>query len=167
MNRKIRFLAVVFLALFLCSCHRGTGDVINGPYVPSISSPVKIRVVDVWNDTHEVFDVDVIGLLWGELDESLRKRGMLWNQQMGGQYLTLEAHIVKYKKGSMAGRLLPWYGDAVLVVQSTLKDGDRQLAAIETKHRISFGSGTFTRNAWRKVFSETSEDVVTQAIRKF
>lgn len=167
MNRKIRFLAVVLFALFLCACNRGHDEVITGPYTPSISSPVKIRVADVWNDTHQVFDVDVIGLLWGGLEASLSKRGMLWSQEMGGEYLTLEAHIVTYKKGSMAGRLVPWAGDAVLAVQCTLRDSNKQLATIESKHKISFGNGTFTRAAWRKVFAEVSEDVVAQAVRKF
>jgi hypothetical protein len=167
MNRKIRFLAMVFFALFLFACHRGHDEIIVGPYTPAISSPVKIRVADVWNDTHQVFDVDVIGLLWSGLDESLQRRGMLWSPEMGGQYLTLEAHVVNYKKGGIPERLLPWVGDTVLTVQCTLRDGDKQLATIESKRKISFGNGTFTKGAWRKVFAEVSEDVVAQAVRKF
>ena len=93
MNRKIRFLAVVLCALFLCSCNKGHDEIISGPYTPAISSSVKIRVTDVWNDTHRVFDVDVIGLLWSGLEASLKKRGMLWSPEMGDHYLTLEAHM--------------------------------------------------------------------------
>jgi hypothetical protein len=167
MNRKIRFLAVVLFALFLCSCNKGHDEIISGPYTPAISSPVKIRVTDVWNDTHKVFDVDVIGLLWSGLEESLKKRGMLWSPEMGEHYLTLEAHVLDYKKGSMAGRLVPYAGDAVLSVRCTLRDGGRDLATIESKHKISFGNGTFTRSAWRQVFWDVSEDVTAQAVRKF
>jgi len=121
MKRGIRVLAVVFFAFLLCSCHRGHDEIITGPYTPAISSPVKIRVADVWNDTHAVFDVDVIGLLWSGLEDSLRKRGMLWSEQMGGQPFILEAHIVNFKKGNMAARLLPWAGDTVLSVECTLR----------------------------------------------
>jgi hypothetical protein len=168
MNRKIRFLAMVFFALFLFACHRGGHDeIVVGPYTPAISSPIKIRVADVWNDTHQVFDVDVIGLLWSGLDDSLKKRGMLWSQEMGGRYYTLEAHVVDYKKGSAPARLLPWVGDTLLTVQCSLKDGDKQLASIESKRKLSFGNGTLTRGAWRKVFAEVSEDVIAQAVRKF
>ena len=167
MNRKIRFLAVVLFALFLCSCNKGHDEIISGPYTPAISSPVKVRVTDVWNDTHQVFDVDIIGLLWSGLEESLKKRGMLWSPDMGDHYLILEAHVLDYKKGSMAGRLVPYAGDAVLSVRCTLRDGSRELATIESKRKFSFGNGTFTRSAWRQVFWDVSEDVTAQAVRKF
>lgn len=178
MNRKIRFLAAVFLALFLSGCHLGLNRIGSLWHhsedrveaVPQdtqvASSPYKIRVIDVWNDTHRVYDVDLIGLLWSELENSLKKRGMLWTQEMGGQYYTLEAHIVNYKKGGLPVRFVPWYGDTVLSVQCALKDGDRELANIECKRKISFSSGTFTRAAWIKVFSGASEDVIAQAAHK-
>jgi hypothetical protein len=179
MNRKIRFLAVVFLPIFLFGCHLGVNrmgsfwhhsesqdQAVNPAYAPAASSPFKIRVTDVWNDTHEVYDVDLIGLLWSELEFSLQKRGMLWSEGMEDKYFTLEVHITNYKKGGLPERLVPWYGDTVLSVQCTLKDGDRQLATFESKRKISFGNGTFTRAAWRKVFAETSEDLINQATHK-
>lgn len=167
MVRITRFFAVVFCAFFLCSCGGGGDDIVIGPYTPAISSPVKIRVADVWNDTHRVYSVDVIGLLWNGLEDSLRRRGMLWTPQMGGQPLSLEAHVVQFKPGGMAQRFIPLYGDTTLEVTCSLRDGDREIATIESKHKIAMGSGTFTRNASKKIFAEVSEDVVNQAIRKF
>lgn len=175
MDRKIRFLAVLFIALMLAGCGsliraiRGGGgsqDIIAGPYVPAVTSPIKIQVVDVSNDTHKVFDVDVIGLLWSGLDESLKKRGMLWTKDAGGRQYTLEAHVVKYKKGSQPGRLVPKMGDTVLVVKCDLKEGGTQIATIESKRTISFGDMLLARDAWRRIFTEVAEDVIAQATRK-
>ncbi len=168
MKGKIRCLVVVLLALVLFACNRGGElDLIPGPYVPAVSSPIKVKIADVSNDTHKVHDVDVIGLLWNGMEDSLKKRGMLWVPQMGGKPYIIEAHVVYFKKGHMAGRLLPYVGDTVLTVKCELKDGDeRTLANIETKHKFSFGSKTLTRAAWRKLFEEVSEEVITEAVRK-
>ncbi len=106
-------------------------------------------MVDVSNDTHRVFDVDVIGLLWSGLEDSLKKRGMLWNAQAGGKPYTLEARVVEYKKGSIPGRLVPLVGDVVLKVTCDLRDGDRQIATVESKHK--FGSeASCLRNAGKR-----------------
>ncbi|MCE5334995.1 MAG: hypothetical protein LLG06_10435 [Desulfobacteraceae bacterium] len=165
---KIRYLLVVLLALATFSCNRGgDSDFVAGPFVPSVTSPIKVRIVDVSNDTHKVHDVDVIGLLWNGMEDSLKRRGMLWRSQMGGKPYLIEARVVYFKKGNMAGRLLPYVGDTVLSVKCELKDGDqRSLATIETKHKFSFGSNTMTRAAWRKLFDEVSEEVITEAVRK-
>ena len=172
MVRKIRFLALVIIAVFMFACHRGgTGDIqvagdIYGPK-EVINSPYKVRVTDVSNDTHKVHDVDVIGLLWDGIENSLKKRGMLWTPEIEGEPYIMEGHVVYFKKGSMAERFLPYMGNTVLNVSVELSQGGRHLASIESKHKIAFGSGTFTRNAWKKIFEEVSEDVVNQAIKKF
>lgn len=167
MDKKIRLLATLLcvVTLFACSKHHKE-DLVIGPYTPSISSPIKIKISDVSNDTHKVFDVDVIGLLWTGLEDSLKKRGMLWNQQAGGQPYTLEGHVLKFKKGSAPGRLLPWYGDSLLEVRCELMNGPRHLATIEVKRKISYGHATMTRGVWREIFTEVSEEVVNQALRK-
>lgn len=167
MEGKFRFLAIFIFVALLFACHRGSrDDIIMGPYVPAISSPTKIQVVDVSNDTREVFDVDVIGLLWTGLDDSLKKRGMYWTKEAGGKQYLLEAHVVKYRKGTHPGRLIPRMGDTVLVVKCELRDGDRQIATIESKRKIGFGDMLLSREAWRKIFSEVAEDVINQATRK-
>jgi len=138
MDRKIRFLRWCFLR-FAVRCKGQQGDFIAGP-MSRCFLPIKIQVVDVSNDTHRVFDVDVIGLLWSGLEDSLKKRGMLWNAQAGGKPYTLEARVVEYKKGSIPGRLVPLVGDVVLKVTCDLRDGDRQIATVESKHKFGYGS---------------------------
>ncbi len=167
MYGKIRLLPIILIAFFMCACshHRGQ-DIIAGPYVPAISSPIKVRVAEVFNDTHRVFDVDVIGLLWSGLEDSLKKRGMLWNPQMGGTPYTIVGHVVEYKKGQMGARLIPRLGDTVLVVTCELKEGDRDLGTIEAQRKVTFGSNILSRAMWRQVFSEVAEDVITQVVKK-
>jgi len=172
MARRIRFPALVFIAVFMFACHRGgTGDiqVAGDIYSPKevITSPYKVRVTDVSNDTHQVYDVDVIGLLWNGLEDSLKKRGMLWTPNTEGEPYIMEGHVVYFKKGGLAERFMPLLGDTVLAVRVELSQGGRHIATIESKRKIAFGRGTITRNAWKKVFDEIVEDVVNQAVKKF
>ncbi len=167
MNRQIRFLALVFMTLFLIACHKGE----NVGYVPSaqpeVFSPYKVKVANVYNDTHEVYDVDVIGLLWNGLEDSLKTRGMLLGQKAEGEPYVMEAHIVEFRKGCLAGRCLPYVGDTVLLTRVELRQGDKRIATIESKRKIGCGKGTITLNAWKKIFREVSEDIVAQAVKKF
>ncbi len=134
---------------------------------PVVDSPHKVRVADVFNDTHKVYDVDVIGLLWNGIEDSLKKRGMLWSPSAGGEPYVMEGHVVHFKKGMLAERFLPYLGDTVLAVRVELSQGGRHIATIESKRKIAFGRGTLTRSAWKKIFEEVSEDVVKQAVNKF
>ena len=134
---------------------------------PVVTSPYKVRVADIFNDTHQVYDVDVIGLMWNGIDDSLKKRGMLWTADARGEPYIMEGHVVYFKKGGMPERFLPRLGDTVLAVKVELSQGGRHIATIESKRKITFGRGTITRNAWQKVFEEVTEDVVQQAVKKF
>lgn len=172
MDKKLCLFALIFIAVFMFACHRGgkgdrpaTGD--TGKPRPVIDSPYKAKVSEVFNDTRQVYDVDVIGTLWEGIEESLKKRGMLWDQKAGGEPYVFEGHILNFKKGSIGERFLPRMGDTVLAVRVDLSRGGVHIATIESKHKIAFGRGTLTRNAWRKVFDEVSEDVVEQAVKKF
>ena len=128
---------------------------------------IKIRVVDVSNSTNELFDVDVIGMLWSSLEESLRRREMLWRGETAYAPLTAEADILRYQKGSAWYRwALPMWGKTYLNVKLDIQKDGRLLTTVETEREISFGDGTFTRNAWRKIFAEVADDLINQAIVK-
>ncbi len=171
MSGYIRFLGLVLMTLFLVACHGGKGGsaqtagYTHSPQ-PEASSPYKVKVANVYNDTPEVYEVDVIGGLWSGLDDSLKKRGMLWTPEAGGAPYTLEAHIVLFKEGDMLCRCLPCVGDAVLSVRAELMQGGKTLATIESKRKIGFGKDLTRRSAWKKVFDEVSEDIVNQAAKK-
>ncbi len=172
MRKKISLLALVFIPLFVFACHRGGKEDIKGEndiYTPKpvVVSPYKVKVAEVFNDTHKVFDVDVIGLLWNGLQNSLKKRGMLWTPNAEGEPYIMEGHVVYFKKGGVAKRFLPRLGDTVLAVRVELSQGGRHIATIESKSKITFGAGTITRDASEKVFDQVVEDVVNQAVKKF
>ena len=171
MHRKIGLIALVFIPLLMLACHKGGkgGHVADETYTPKpvVVSPYKVKVSEVFNDTHKVFNVDVIGLLWNGLQDSLKNRGMLWTPNAEGEPYVMEGHVLYFKKGGMAERFLPRMGDTVLAVRVELSQGGRHIATIESKHAIAFGRGTITRNAWKKVFDEVVEDVVNQAVKKF
>jgi hypothetical protein len=111
--------------------------------------------------------VDIIGLLWNGIDDSLKKRGMLWTPNAEGEPYMMEGHIVYFKKGGIVERCVPRLGDSVLTVRLELSQGGRHIATIESKRKVTFGGGTFTRSAWKKIFEEVSEDVVQQAVKNF
>ena len=67
----------------------------------------------------------------------------------------------------MAERCVPRLGDTVVTVRLELSQGGRHIATIESKRKVTFGGGTFTRSAWKKIFEEVSEDVVQQAVKNF
>lgn len=173
MVRKIRFLALIFIAIvmFACSSRKGSGNIRaeNDVYTPRpvVSSPYKVKVAQVCNDTHKVFDVDVIGLLWNGIEDSLKNRGMLWSEKTESEPYVMQCHVLYFKEGDMAERFLPYAGDTVLTVRVELSQGGKHLATIDSKRKITYGRGTFTRKAWKKVFEQASEDVVDQAVKKF
>jgi len=169
MKAMIRLLlfALMFTALASCSSKRDEVRVHGGQPALNTNQTYKIRVVDVSNNTGKIFDVDVIGMMWSGLDDSLKKRGLLWTEDSGVAPLKLEAHILKYKKGNILIRsLLPHWGKTELSVKCELKDGEKEIASVEDKEAVSIGSGSLTMSAWRKIFSAVSERIVGQLASK-
>lgn len=164
--KKIVFpLLFVFLSGCLLSC--GSTPEQLGPTQRQLPN-VKIKVLDVSNSTSELFDVDVIGMLWSGLDESLKARGMLWAGQTAYAPMSLTANILKYQKGSAWYRwVVPRYGKTLLTVQCEVSKDGRNLVTVTAEKEISFGDGTFTRHGWRKVFGEVAEDLVSRIAAKF
>lgn len=157
--------ALVLMVAGLWGCSRNRED-LPPPTTAPVVSNIKIRVVDVSNDTRELYDVDVIGMMWTALDDSLRKRGMLWKPEDPGLPLMLEAHVLNYQEGNVWLRpVLPRWGKTVLSTKCDLKREAQVVASAEAKGSITFGSETFTVGAWRKIFAGVAEDLVSQLAR--
>jgi hypothetical protein len=170
MFKKFRLL-VVFIALFMFACHRGGKDIQVGGDIytpkPVVTSPYKVRVTNVFNDTHLVFDVDIIGLLWNGMEDALKKRGMLWTPDAEGEPYLLEGHVEYFQRGEIVERCVPYLGDCALTVRVELSRGDTHIATIQSKRKIGYGKMVFSTSAWKKIFEDVTEDVVNQAIKKF
>ncbi len=163
MKKKLLcYFALVLMVAALWGCSRNREELLPPTVTPAVSS-IKIRVVDVSNDTRELYDVDVIGMMWTALEDSLKKRGMLWTPDDSGLPLMLEAHILKYQGGSVWLRpVLPIWGKTVLTTKCDLKREAQVVASAEAKRSITFGNETFTVGAWRKIFAGVAEDLVSQ-----
>jgi len=166
MKRTISLFACFAVLSALAGCGSKHEELQTLPNPIPVSS-VQIKVTDVSNNTSEIFDVDVIGMLWNSLEDSLKKRGMLWKPGSQGTPLSMEAHVTRYQKGSAWLRpCLPMWGRTVLEVRVELKDEGRVVGSAEAKEKITLGSGTFTRGAWQKIFATASEDVVSQILAR-
>jgi hypothetical protein len=167
MMKKMALCSIVcvLMVTVLWGCGRTRQELPPPTETPPVSS-IKIRVVDVSNDTRELYEVDVIGMMWTALDDSLRKRGMLWTPDAPGLPLILEAHVLKYEEGSVWLRpILPMWGKTVLTVKGDVKEGGQVVASAEVKQAMTFGHGTFTIGAWRKIFAGAAEELVSQLVR--
>lgn len=157
-----RFLALVLILGMLGACSSTREESIR-PLPTPAASGVKVRVMDVSNKTGELYEVDVIGMMWNALEESLNRRGMLWTPDSGVTPLTLEAAVTRYQAGSAWYRfILPYWGKTVLAARCELKEGGRVIASAEAKKTISLGSDVFTSGAWRKIFTAVAEDLVNE-----
>jgi len=164
MRRPTCVLLLIFLSVSIWGCG-STPEETATPYtqLPNI----KMSVADVTNSTSELFDVDVIGMLWSSLEVSLKRREMLWPGEPASAPYKIRAEILDYQKGSAWYRwCMPMWGKTYLTVKCDLVKDGRNVATVEARKEVSFGDGTFTRNAWRKVFAEVGEDLVSQMAGK-
>jgi hypothetical protein len=165
MNKRVGTLFLVALLFLTGGCGSAQHKAkVEGGF--TLNRDMKIRVADVSNDTGNVSDVDMIGLLWDGLSEALRKQNLLWSKDVGSPQLQIEAHIIKYQKGSAWQRYLtPGFGSTVLAVRCDLKNGQQVVATVEAKRIVAFGDG-LTIGAWKKVFAGVAEDVVKEFVNK-
>lgn len=171
MAKKIRFFALALVALCLFGCslwgHKGASSPGNLPKGAEVAnSPLRIKVVDVSNDTSQVYDVDAIGMLWNGIDNCLKEKGMLWIPQSAGQPYLMTCHIVYFKEAGLVKRLMPYAGDTVLKVRVQISRGGTQVADFEVSRTIGYGKGMWTLHAWKDIFALVSRDIVTEAQAK-
>lgn len=161
---KPAFVTLILTALLACgSTQEETRFTPASPIQPS----VKMRVTDVSNKTTEVFDVDVIGNFWNALDATLHQRGLLWDGKPGVRPLQVQAEILEYQKGNYFLRnILPPWGKTTIKARCIVIDEGRVIASSETVQSITLGDGSFTTEAWRKIFMMAAEDLISQIVTK-
>jgi len=135
--------------------------------MPQVPRNIRIKIADVSNDTRKIYDVDVIGMMWSALDDSLKKRQLLWTPESTERPLLLEVHVVQYEEGNIVLRsLLPLWGKTLLVLKGDLKKGGQVIASAETRRVISLTERGMTWAAWSKIFPLSAEDMVSQLLKK-
>jgi hypothetical protein len=163
MKGRITFLPVALLLLVVLAVAPGcTHHEVKADFTGSPGPGAKIKVVDVSNDTGDLFDVDVIGLMWGAIEEALQKKGLLWTSDFTGPVLEMEVHIVKYQASNVVARnMLPFGASTLVAAQYELKNGGVKIASLKSNNYIAFG-GSYRYGAWRKIFLQAAEDLVKE-----
>lgn len=162
LERKTCFTVILLWAVVLLGgCGTARQEIkVDNSFV--LQPGAKIRVEDVANDTGQIPDVDVIGLFWNALEEVLKEEQLLWSPRSNSVPLTMEGHILKYKKGSALQRwVTPGLGSTILDVRVDLKNGDQVVTSVEAYRKIAIGDG-LTIGAWKKIFTEVAKDIVQE-----
>jgi hypothetical protein len=157
-TRTFCILAALSAVLMLAAC--GTSHhvaKVNADYVRP--AEVRIGVGQISNDTGLEFDVDVVQMLRGQIEEALRAKNLLAESSSAG-VITLKARIVEYEKGSAFKRwLVPGFGSTVLKVQCELLDGGQVVGFAEARRTVDAGGG-YTIGAWKSIFRDVARDLV-------
>jgi len=156
----MRTVLAVVSAILLAAC--GTAQhAVKVEDQQAFRSDTKIMVGEVANKTGESFDIDVEGMLREAMGDELIKQNLLGTQDEPG-VVTMNINIIEYRKGDAFKRWLwPGYGSTVLVVEAMLLDNEGNVDATAQANRsVDFGGG-YTAGAWKKIFANVAEDLVS------
>ena len=165
MMKLTKLAAYLVIILIIGGCASDGGDDFQqfqdlSSYPQQIpQSDIKMRVLDVSNDTGQVMAQDVIGLLWDAINNELNQRGMLWSKRSEVIPYLIEAQVVEYDAGNPWVRMVPMMGDTVLSVKAELRERDQVIANHETFHEVTFSDGP-SIGAWREVFKQAAKEIV-------
>lgn len=153
-------LFIVMAVVFFAAC----GTVQHGVKVEdtsAFSSGTKVLVGPVSNKTGESFDIDIEAMLRDAMETQLAQEQLLATQDTPGAVKT-NINIIEYRKGDAFKRWLwPGYGSTVLVIEALLLDSEGNVDATAQANRsVDFGGG-YTAGAWKKIFANVAEDLVS------
>lgn len=159
----VRRIWVIFLACVLLSFLTACGSIQHKVDFKEGYSPkqgTKIEVGKVINSTGGQYPIDIVQMFRDSLTEQLKKDNLLCS---GGETtkLILDTQIIEYAEGNAFKRwLLPGWGPTILSVQSDLKEGDAIIGSADARRVVSAG-GAYTIGAWKTIFTNVSNDVVS------
>lgn len=138
----------------------------------SKSAGTKIELGAVKNKTGIEFDVDVEKMLYEALTVSLKAKNIHWAGDVGPK-LVLATNIVGYAKGNAFERWASPFGlssvgrgSTALEIEVALYDAqNRQVGTATARRTVDFGGG-FTIGAWKRIFTNVSDDVVEKLAEK-
>ena len=156
----MRRLFIVMVTVFFVAC----GTVQHGVKLEdpnAFSSGTRVLVGQVSNKTGESFDLDIEAMLRDAMENQLQEEQLLATHGTPGA-VTMNINIIEYRKGDTFKRWLwPGYGSTVLVVEAVLLDSDGNVDATAQANRsVDFGGG-YTAGAWKKIFANVAEDLVS------
>ncbi len=91
---------------------------------------------------------------------------MLASSGSTGTIYVLIPEIREYRPGSAFKRwLLPGHGSTILWVESVLREGNKKIGKLSTRHTVDAG-GAYTTGAYESIFGAVAEDIVADLKKK-
>jgi hypothetical protein len=166
--------AAAILVCFWCLLLAGCGSVaqttkLEAGFVPSGNPLVSIgeitNVSPPFPDDEKV-ELNPLQELRAQLKQKLQENDMLMSQGSTGTNYVLIPEIREYRPGSAFKRWLwPGYGPTILWVESVLREGDKKVGEISTRHTVEAG-GAYTAGAYKSIFGAVAEDIVADLRKK-
>jgi hypothetical protein len=125
----------------------------------------KIDVGKVLNNTGSQFQINIEQLLRESLVSKLKNAGLLY-EGVGDRPMIMDTKIIDYAEGDAAKRwLMPGSGATVLSIQSVLRDGSDVVGSVDARRTVTAG-GLYSAGAWKTIFGDLADDVVTDLSSK-
>ena len=166
--------AATILVCFWCFLLAGCGTAVHTAkfepgFVPSETLLVSIgeitNVSPPYPDDEKV-ELNPLEELRTQLQQKLQEKGMLASSGSAGTTYVLNPEIREYRPGSAFKRWLwPGYGSTILWVESVLREGDKKIGEISTRHTVDAG-GAYTAGAYQSIFGAVAEDIVADLKKK-
>jgi hypothetical protein len=160
----IRLLMLIFSLSLITACGSVQHKVdFKSGYAPKQGT--KIEVGKVTNETGSQPQVNIEQLLRDSLAARLKKDNLLF-EEIGSERMTVDTKILEYSEGDAFKRwLLPGWGATVLTIQSDLREGENLVGSVDARRTVSAG-GLYTVGAWKSIFDDLSNDIVTELMTK-
>lgn len=169
-ERRRAILVICFWGILLAGCGTATHTAKFDPgFVPG-ETPV-VAIGEITDDSppypeDEKADLKATDELRAQLRQKLQENGLLALPGSAGTVYVLNPKIREYRPGSAFKRWLwPGYGSTILWVESVLKQGDKKIGELSTRHTVDAG-GAYTAGAYRSIFNAVVEDLVADLKKK-
>jgi len=122
----------------------------------------KISNVTIKNNTGQTFDIDIAAMLSQAAKAELMKKDIYLEDTLAYSF---NISIVQYEKGNAFARwMLPGMGKTILSVEANMKNKNGEIVAQSQATRSIGAGGGYTIGAWKKVFQDVSETLVSDLL---
>ena len=166
--------AATILVCFWCFLLAGCGTSMHSAkfepgFVPKETPVVSIGAITNVSPPYpddEKVELNPSAKLRTQLRTKLQENRMFASSGSTGTIYVLTPEIREYRPGSAFKRwLLPGYGSTILWVESVLREGNKKVGEISTRHTVDAGGG-YTTGAYESIFGAVAEDIVAELKKK-
>jgi uncharacterized lipoprotein YajG len=166
-NSKLIAFSIVVMSVLIVGCATPGGE---GPgKTLSLNPDYKYKIKQITVSDAAKFEIEPAELLQTALEESLREKGLLLDDDSVKQYYFISARILDYEMGNAFKRwLMPGYGSTVLGVHTDVIDSETGETLTYMEHRqTTAAGGLYSVGAWESIFTSVANDITTDIERKY